>query len=348
MSLLERQRAALDDQRFSPYTALQEHASRQPDAEAVVIEDLRISYGEFLERVTAFASWLLHHGLIQGEVTGICIPDEIGHLVCAMALLCLDAPHVSLGSHESGVTKRALARKVGVTQLIVVKPDDWMDGLRTIVAPIRDLKATSAAPGITASSVFRGRTPDSIGMYLNTSGSTNVPKTLGITLGRLFLGAKRYADNPKERRVLRTGSIEFDAHRLQRICSLIAGNTCVFSRDVNPRSVAALCERATVSLIHMNAYKLASLAHGATHECGRLPSYTGILTGGSRVPGRLREKVKALLTDDLWVLYATSECGMISRASPDQHETFSEGVGFSRGRCDGRDSRSQRRCPWTR
>jgi acyl-coenzyme A synthetase/AMP-(fatty) acid ligase len=34
------------------------------------------------------------------------------------------------------------------------------------------------------------------------------------------------------------------------------------------------------------------------------------------------------LTDNLWVLYATSEVGMISRASPDQHDTFPEGVGF--------------------
>ncbi len=319
---------ANDMRSCSPAAILQEHASRQPEAEAIISETVSLTYGEFCERVTAFAGWLLHRGLVQGEVTGICIPDEIGHLVCAMALLCLDTPHMSLGSHENAKTKRALAGKVNVTQLVVARPDDWMDGFRTIVAPAQDLRAIAAAPYVTASSMSRGRTPDSIGMYLNTSGSTNVPKTMGITLGRLLAGAKRYADNPKERRVLRTGSIEFDAHRFQRVCSLLAGNTCVFSRDLNPESLAALCGRARVSLIHLNAYKLASLAQGATDGCGRLPSFTGILTGGSRVPGRLRERVKHLLTDDLWVLYATSECGMISRASPDQHEAFPEGVGF--------------------
>jgi len=35
-----------------------------------------------------------------------------------------------------------------------------------------------------------------------------------------------------------------------------------------------------------------------------------------------------LLTDNLWVLYATSEIGMISLASPQQHDSFPEGVGF--------------------
>ena len=39
-------------------------------------------------------------------------------------------------------------------------------------------------------------------------------------------------------------------------------------------------------------------------------------------------EVKARLTDNLWVQYATSEAGLISIASPDQHDTYPEGVGF--------------------
>jgi acyl-CoA synthetase (AMP-forming)/AMP-acid ligase II len=315
-------------QHFSPYTALHEHASRKPDADAIVTEDATVTYGEFAERVVAFASWLLYQGLIQGEVTGICIRDEIGHLVCAMALLCLDTPHMSLGSHENAATKRALARKVGVTQLVVEKSDDWMGDLRTIVAAPRDPKAVFTAPRVTASSVFRGRTLDSIAVYQNTSGSTNVPKTFGLTLERLLLLANRYVIDPREQRVLRTGSIETDAHRLHRICSLIAGNTGVFLRHVNLPNLVALCERAAVSSIVMGAYKLASLLHSERRECGRLPSFTAIVTGGARVPGALRKELRAALTKNLWVLYATSEVGMISLATPDQHEAFPEGVGF--------------------
>jgi acyl-coenzyme A synthetase/AMP-(fatty) acid ligase len=315
-------------QHFSPYTALHEHASRKPDADAIVTEDATVTYGEFAERVVVSASWLLHQGLIQGEVTGICIRGEIEHLVCAMALLCLDTPHMSLGSHENAATKRALARKVSVTQLVVEKPDDWMGDLRTIVAAPRDPKTVFTAPRATASSVFRGHTLDSIAVYQNTSGSTSVPKTFGFTIGRLLFLAGRYAKDPKERRTLRTGSIEFDAHRLNRIGSLLAGNTCIFLRDLSLQRLAAVCERARVSIIHLGAYKLASLVHAERHTSARLPPYTGIMSGGSRVPGRLRQAVKALLTDQLWVHYATSEAGTISLASPDQHEAYPEGVGF--------------------
>lgn len=315
-------------QRFSPYTALEEHASRQPDTEALVIGNVTVTYGEFLERVTSFASWLLYHGFIPGEVTGVSIRDEVNHLVCTMALLCLDTPHISLGSHENGATKRSLARKVAVTQLIVETAEDWMAGLTTIVAPRGHPEAISAAPQVAARTTFVGRSLDLICVYQNTSGSTNIPKTFGLTLKRVLSLSKRYASDPKERRALRTGSIEFDAHRLHRIGSLIAGHSCVFLRQVDLQSLIAVCERAAVSIIHMGAYKLASLVQEEPHGHMRLPSFTAVLTGGSRVPGRLRKELKRLLTDNLWVLYATSEVGMISLASPDQHDSFPEGVGF--------------------
>lgn len=312
----------------SPYAVLQEHASRQPDAEAIICGDVTLTYGEFFERVAAFASWLLRQGLTPGERTGICIPDEVGHLVCMMALLCLGAPQMGLGSHENGATKRALAHRNGITRLVVSKPEAWMDGLRTIVVPTHSTKEMTVAPSSASSGVFDPRPLDSIAIYNNTSGSTNVPKTFGLSLARLMAGAKLYRETPTERRTLRTGSIEFDAHRLLRFCSLLAGNTCVFTRDISLQGIVALCERAKVSVVHASTYKLTLLTNRETQGFGRLPSFTGILVGGSRVPGPLRKKTKALLTDNLWVLYATSEAGTISLASPDQHDAFPEGVGF--------------------
>ena len=122
-------------QHFSPYAAFQGVASRQPEHEAIVFDDLRISYGELAERVAAFGSLLLREGFAPGEVAGICIRDEVSHLVAAMAVLCMNTPQISLGSHESGSTRRALAERVGVTQLIVEAAEDWMAGLRIIAMP---------------------------------------------------------------------------------------------------------------------------------------------------------------------------------------------------------------------
>ena len=97
-------------QRLSPYAVLKEVASRQPDHDAIVFDDnSRITYGEFAERVTSLAGWLLDEGFVPGEAAGICIRDEINHLVASMAVLCMDTAQISLASHENATTRRALA-----------------------------------------------------------------------------------------------------------------------------------------------------------------------------------------------------------------------------------------------
>ena len=171
------------------------------------------------------------------------------------------------------------------------------------------------------------RRSNSIAIYQNTSGSTGIPKTFGISLERLGILSTRFAEDEKERRVLRTGSIEFDAHRLHRLGLLLAGRSCIFLRHLNLQNLVDFCDRAEVTAIHMGGYKLGALVRSDT-AAGRLPSFTSVHTGGARVPGRLRDDLRRALTDNLYVLYATSEVGLISCATPDQHENFPEGVGF--------------------
>ena len=315
-------------QRLSPYAVLKEVASRQPDHDAIVFDDKsRITYGEFAERVTSLAGWLLSQGFVPGAAAGICIRDEINHLVASMAVLCTDTAQISLASHENATTRRALADRVGVTQLIVETPEAWMEGLRTIEMPATGTEVLRGFRSGLPDAVCQGRTIDSVAIYQNTSGSTNVPKTFGLSLDRVFRLSTRYANDEKERRVLRTGSIEFDPHRLHRLCLLLAGNSSLFLRHLNLQNFVEFCARAEVTAVHMGGYKLGALVRSGT-QTGRLPSFTTIHTGGARVPGTLRKRLKCVLTDNLYVIYATSEIGLISCATPDQHESFPEGVGF--------------------
>jgi len=315
-------------QRLSPYAVLKEVASRQPDHDAIVFDDKsRITYGEFAERVTSLAGWLLSQGFVPGAAAGICIRDEINHLVASMAVLCMDTAQISLASHENATTRRALADRVGVTQLIVETPEAWMEGLRTIEMPATGTEVLRGFRCELPDAVCQGRTIDSVAIYQNTSGSTNVPKTFAISLERLDILSTRYINDEKERRVLRTGSIEFDAHRLHRLGLLLAGRSCLFLRHLNLQALVDFCKSAEVTAIHMGGYKLSGLLRSAA-ATGRLPSVTSVHTGGARVPGYLRKELTRALTDNLYVLYATSEAGMISCATPDQHENFPEGVGF--------------------
>ena len=169
--------SAVPMQRFSPYATLHDHAFRRAGVDAIVCDGARISYEEFLERVMGSANWLLQHGLASDEPTGISIRDEVEHLVTAMALLLLATPQISLGAHESGPTKRALAEKVGVKQLIVDKVEAWMEGLRAIAVPESGFSTVQGG----AKDIFRAQPVDSVAIYQSTSGSTRTidePNTL--------------------------------------------------------------------------------------------------------------------------------------------------------------------------
>jgi acyl-coenzyme A synthetase/AMP-(fatty) acid ligase len=310
------------------FSILQGHASRQSGEHAIISEDLRLSYAELFERVSTCATSLVHQGLIPGEVTGLSLAHEIDNLICAMALMCLGTPQVNLASHEREANKEALVGKLGVTQVIAAKPEAWMSTTRVLRPAQSAEEAMSRASGATVDVLLRDVPLDAILLYRTTSGSTNVPKTLGVSLERLLLEARRQADSPNERRVLRTSSMEFDSSRKHRICALIAGNTCVFSRQFDLEMLSALCESADVSEMHIGTYKLASLLRARAHHCQKLPSFTRVLTGGSRVPGVLRTTVREHVTNNLWVSYAMTELGVISIASPEQHEAFPEGLGF--------------------
>jgi acyl-CoA synthetase (AMP-forming)/AMP-acid ligase II len=302
------------------------HASHRAEADAIVTDELTITHGELFERIASWMDFLLRRGLAPGETTGISIRHEIDHLICAMALLCLGAPQVNLPTQDGAANKRSLADRLGVKQVVTEQAEDWMDGMTCIVRP---LPAESVA--VSTSSLDRfdeNRQDDPIALYLNTSGSTRAPLSVEVRLRRMLQVADWCAARPSEHRVLRTSAIEFDATRFCRIYTLLAGATSIFSGRIVVEQLGALCARAEVSSIQIGAYRLGSLVGNQTSGVQRLPEFTRIVAGGTRVPGPLRDKVRAVLTDNLWVSYATSEVAGISLATPEQHLLYPEGVGF--------------------
>ena len=53
------------------YEMLQAQAVRNPDAEAVIMGDRKLTYGEFLYRIDGVASALLDIGLKKGDKVGL-------------------------------------------------------------------------------------------------------------------------------------------------------------------------------------------------------------------------------------------------------------------------------------
>ncbi len=254
-------------QRLSPYAVLKEVASRQPDHDAIVFDDnSRITYGEFAERVTSLAGWLLNEGFVPGEAAGICIRDEINHLVASMAVLCMDTAQISLASHENATTRRALADRVGVTQLIVETPEAWMEGLRTIEMPATGTEVLRGFRSGLPDAVCQGRTIDSVAIYQNTSGSTECAQDLRPFRSIAFSDCQRVTQTMKKSDAFcAPDPSNSTPHRLHRLGLLLAGRQLrCFCATSTFRTLSSFVRRAEVTAIHMGGYKLGALVRSGT------------------------------------------------------------------------------------
>lgn len=297
------------------------HAAMRPDIPAIVTEQNIIRYGELPERLEGIARWLDRSGLDRSAPVALTLPNEVDHLLTALALLCMGVPQVNVGSYQTPESARAIIRKTGALTLIAAGPGSADVGISRLVPPFDEIEQSSFAAGPIEFGSFE---IDDEALYRTTSGSTGIPKAFGLTAGRLMQAADRMAPDPRELRVLRTSTMEYDSSRIHRITAAIAGLSSMFLDSLSPSRLVPFCEQHEVTEIHMGVLKLEALLR---HDWPRpLPSHTAILTGGSRVPGHLRKAAKAI-TPNLWISYATSEVGVISVSSPEDHDDFPEGVG---------------------
>jgi long-chain acyl-CoA synthetase len=258
----------------------------------------------------------------------VTLPDEVEHLLMSLALFCLGTGNISLGSFEPPETRARLASVLEVRQIVSGGTTVPVPDLKHLGPPVAPwLGPVTDALDRMAGVRLQGQ--DRI-LFSSTSGTTGLPKTFGVTMTLFLDMADRIAEDPGRACVLRNSSVEFHSSRLHQLAVCLAGNTAAVLDPVTAGSLASFCATAGVTEFQSGTYRLGSLLSAPPDPAHRLPDGLRILTGGSRVPGTLRQAIRERLTPNLWVNYATSEVGVISLAGPDDHGPWPEGVGRPR------------------
>jgi long-chain acyl-CoA synthetase len=313
---------------FRPFACLAKNAARFPDRAAIITPNRRITHGDLADLVAGRAMSLLAQGLDPKLMTAVTLADEVEHLLMSLALLCLGTGNISFGSFEPPETRAGLAAVLKVTQVVTGGNAVPLPHLTHFSPPDGRLPRTvTEALDLMAAVCLQAQ--DRV-LFSSTSGTTGLPKTFGVPM-LLFLDmVDRIAEDPGRACVLRNSSVEFHSSRLHQLAVCLAGNTAAVLDPVMAGGLAAFCASAGVTEFQSGTYRLGSLLSGPLDRSQRLPDGLRILTGGSRVPGTLRQAVRERLTPNLWVNYATSEIGVVSVAGPDDHVPWPEGIGHPR------------------
>jgi len=211
-------------------------ATKSPQAIALQMGDLRMTYGELHQASDQLASFLLESGTPRGAKIGIFLEASFDSVICALATLKSGAGYVPL---DPSLPARRTAQLIAEANLHLVLTatsllqDLPSDGPRRVcletMSPIGHL-----TPG--SRTVFPDIQSDDLAYVIFTSGSTGRPKGVLIPhRGVLRLVTEpNYVTLNQTSRLLHLASPTFDASTFEIWGPLLNGGVCVLSSERVP------------------------------------------------------------------------------------------------------------------
>lgn len=287
---------------------------------AIVARSVELTFAQFDARSRACADWLVAGGLRAGESVGITIADEVSHLVVCHALLRLGVPQVTLPAFEPPAARRRLAERLRVTRVVAVDPSDALAGFPLVrVEPARLCETMAHVPAPLDAD------PDTVGLYVATSGTTGEPKLIAYTQRLL---ATRHAMRNFEagERLYMPTTVETYPGKYVRLGALWRGCTSVLAESTAPSAseIAATCARHAVTRIDMGPLQVANLLEGGVEA---LQSGLKVFARGARVPMRMRVAFRRRAKARLYVEYGAREVGAGTSTYPVDLDEDEETVG---------------------
>lgn len=286
---------------------LNDHAVRRPGVSALLSDSRELSYLALRDAVKVMCAQLDEGGVSARSVVGVSIDDEIVHMIVSLAALATGCAQVVLPTYDNTEIRSELARRAGVTQVVCNDDRMRLEGIGSLLlkSPVYDgmreepLAATES-PGY---------------LYLQTAGTTGRPNLVPLSEEQLGLQASRHSEY-RDERLLRLASVEYNNSKRHRLYCLWNGGTNIF-RPRGELSVPGYCAEQRVTCLDISRMHAAELIRSGM---GQMPATVKIRTGGSSIPIDMRRDLESSVTRNLYVRYATTECGAIAMAGPGEHD----------------------------
>ncbi len=315
----------------------EEQAARTPDAVAVDFGDRKLSYRELDARANALAHRLRALDVVPEERVGL--SAELSPAAVVGLLGILKAGGAFLPVDPNGPTERRafLLSDAGVRVMVTstaTSPPAGFGGERVIVDLDEELEGVE--------SLASGVHPANLAYVLYTSGSTGLPKGVGVEHRQLasYLGfADRIVFGERVRSCPLVTPLTFDASLKQILAPLLRGGTVWgLSGDeaIDPAAlVAELSRRQDVALNGTPTLWKALLEEiERSGSASTLSGLKRLLLGGERLSPELLERTTAVLPGvEVWNLYGPTEAtanATFARLSPGEPVTLGRPIDGAR------------------
>ncbi|SFN59697.1 fatty-acyl-CoA synthase [Pseudonocardia ammonioxydans] len=172
-------------------------AATDPDSEAVVAPEGRLTWAELADRVRTLADSLTGGGVAPGDRIGVLLPNGLRWIVSALAVQHAGATVVPINTWYRSAEIAHVLDEAGVALVVTDESVFGRDALAELAAAGRpstlvwrtDEPLPATGPSGTVPSTAPGARPDGLAYVLFTSGSTSRPKPVPLRHDRLLRNA---------------------------------------------------------------------------------------------------------------------------------------------------------------
>ncbi|MEM8604799.1 MAG: amino acid adenylation domain-containing protein, partial [Cyanobacteria bacterium P01_H01_bin.121] len=295
---------------------IEQQASQNPDAIAVVFADQALSYQQLNERANQLAHYLQSLGITAGERLGICLERSLDLIVGLLAILKVGAVYIPLDPNYPVERSHFVATNAQLKGILIHDQTAHLRAQLQIDLNWIDLATDQAAIAQQPTANLGTQVkPDDLAYLIYTSGSTGQPKGVPIQHRSLVNLLQSMAQEPgitAEDTLLAVTTISFDIAALELFLPLLVGARLVIADSEttrNPEQLAQLLANQTATLMQ------------ATPATWRLLLDNGwlgqptlkILCGGEALDSQLARRLLPC-SAELWNLYGPTETTIWSAA----------------------------------
>lgn len=278
----------------------------QPEAVCAINLDQSWTYARMAVEADAIAGALAARGIGPGDLVAVSMPKSLGFVAALLGIVKAGAAFVPVDPRMKRADMGRVMRRAGAR--LTLTDDTWRARLAGFDAPLtlEELRAG----GTTVATPPRSAAPEDLAYAVFTSGSTGVPRLVGIEhrnvvsyfdqcLGRIFR-AEDYRLLPV------SASISFDAIVHQVFCTFALGGTMLLVEDVSALAASPHLDR--ITLIGGTPSSLRAFLDARELP----PKVATINLGGEPTPPELLDRLRRFPgLRRVWNLYGPAEATMI-------------------------------------